>query len=159
MDTVWALIITAAFISLSSLFGDKQEIKEDKDNTNILPPELYKRKKGKCCFCNEKVSRREFYHQNCIDIYLDGKSRLLGLSSSLLSDEMNIDNFDNVIEDIKANNYIKLTKEEVASFCDQYVYEDDIGNSIPYLNGAAIESITNLELKKAIIDKLNSEEK
>lgn len=38
----------------------------------------------------------------------------------------------------KANNYIKLTKEEVASFCDQYVYEDDIGNSIPYLNGAAI---------------------
>ena len=45
MDTVWALIITAALISLSSLFGDKQEIKEDKDNTNILPPELYKRKK------------------------------------------------------------------------------------------------------------------
>lgn len=155
MDTTWALIITAILIGLSSLFGDKQEIKDDKDNTNILPPELYKREKGKCCFCNEKVSRREFYHQNCMDIYLDGKSRLLGLSSSLLSDEMNIDNFDNVIEDIKANNYIKdeeikpllielFDKTIDIALCNDIISEITEENILLYINHFKLDPNTDV---------------
>lgn len=149
MEIIISLLLL--FVLLS--FGNNDKTSKDKQEEKIIP-NIFVQKKGFCCFCGEKCKSKT-YHDECLDTYLDGKSRFLELSSVLLSDEMNIDIFDNVIEDIKANNYIKdeeikpllielFDKTIDIALCNDIISEITEKNILLYINHFKLDPDTDV---------------